>query len=328
MAIDFLIVNNESEFPSETVNHCLICDDRRQSLLFSGHDDRFGYPGTFPILQCPGCGLVYLGVRIYCDAVPQLYQKYYAATPNNAEKKQLSERLKEILKTTPLIYLYQFLINSPDNLYRKFALTPGMRVLDVGSGSVSIGLEARRIINKGGDWLGVDVDLKVCQALQNAGLQSFWGTLEQFQETNQGPFDYIILSQVLEHVYHPRHFLKIVRSLLRPRGNIILSCPNYDSFLRHQHGQRWLHWHIPYHVAHYNRSTLTRLAEETGLRVSMFETVTPAPWLYIQEQMARGARYSLLANRPWRQRWLDIRFAGQHQLDRGDAIVAKLEIAA
>jgi 2-polyprenyl-3-methyl-5-hydroxy-6-metoxy-1,4-benzoquinol methylase len=329
IANDFLNMKKEGEFPTETLDHCLICKDRRQSLLFWGEDDRYGYAGTFPIVKCPGCGLVYLGVRIHAEAVPDLYEKYYVPTSKGHDERRSPGILKAILKKTPLINLYRLLINAQANLYRNLILAPGMRVLDIGSGS-GIGPEVHRILRRGGEWIGVDVDPLVCQALRNAGLQSFRGTIDQFQETNQEPFDYIILSQVLEHVYQPRQFLKSARALLRPRGIIFLSCPNYDSFLRRRYGQRWLHWHVPYHVAHYTRSTLTRLVETTGMRISRFKSFTPADWLYAQEQIGQGSRYhdSLLGKRPWRQRWLDIRFAGQHRLDRGDAFVAKLEIGS
>ena len=161
-------------------------------------------------------------------------------------------------------------------------------------------------------------------------IESFWGTLETYCETNPAPFDYIVLSQVLEHIYQPRQFLMSCKSLLRPGGRIVLSCPNYDSFLREQHGQRWLHWHIPYHVAQYNLHTLTLLAESMGLRISRFATFTPITWFFTQRQLAQGIAYhdSLLDKDRlrWFQRLLDVYLASQHRLDQGDALMAQLEI--
>jgi hypothetical protein len=87
---------------------------------------------------------------------------------------------------------------------------------------------------------------------------------------------------------------------------------------------------LPYHVAQYNRLTLSLLAKSVGLRMVFFQTFTPSNWLYTQEQFAKGAKYSsrrVRKNR-WKQRLVDIRFAIQNHMDRGDAIVAELEVGA
>lgn len=315
-------VGRSSELPVETVDRCLACDDQRQELLFYGSDDRYGYPGSFPIVKCQSCGLVYLGKRIAPAAVGQLYEKYYISTSAAGGK---LAAWKNRLKKIGLLSLCQLIFSSRENPYKLISLKPGLRVLDVGSGVVE---DRQQILQQGGEWLGVDVNPKVCQALQNAGLPGFCGTLEQFYETRPEPFDYVILSQVLEHVYRPRQFLRVARSLLRPHGNIILSCPNYDSFLRQRYERRWLHWHVPYHVAHYNRSTLTQLAQAAGLNIVQFQTFTNSTWLYAQEQLAKGVPYSdgFLAKKRWQQRWLDLRLVSQHRLHRGDVIVARLEV--
>ena len=177
----------------------------------------------------------------------------------------------------------------------------------------------------------MEVDKRKCQALEKAGLKTFCGTVEAFQKTQPLPFDYIILSQVLEHVYQPRQFLTTCRLLLRSGGRIILSCPNYDSFLREQHGKKWFHWHIPYHAAHYSLSSLTFLARSIGLSVTKFYTYTPVTWLYAQKQVARGRAYSdsFLTKHGlrWGQRLLDIYLAPCHRAHKGDALFAELEIS-
>jgi len=314
------------EYPVETVSRCLICDDDRQKLLFRGQDDRYGYPGSFPVVECLGCGLPYLATRPQASAISALYQKYYASGLKEGGGPKPSAGWKESLKNSWLRTLYHYLIKTVD-LYRTFTIAPGQRVLDVGSGlRVS---DAQRLIKAGGEWLAVEVDQSICKALEAAGLQTFHGTLKEYQETAPRPFDYIVLSQVLEHIYQPRRFLEVARSLLRPGGLIVLSCPNSDSSLRQQYGERWLNWHIPYHVAHYNHRTLTLLGERTGLRVSRFQTITPANWYYAQTQIGQGLRFDerWLSQIPWPQRWLDLfRLGPRYRLAQGDALVAQLII--
>jgi hypothetical protein len=89
-----------------------------------------------------------------------------------------------------------------------------------------------------------------------------------------------------------------------------------------------LHWHVPYHVAHYNRQTLTLLAETTGFNLVAFWTSTPAEWYFAQRHMVESlkfksyqpGKFQILQQRP-----LNKRLAPYHKLGRGDAIFAKLQ---
>jgi 2-polyprenyl-3-methyl-5-hydroxy-6-metoxy-1,4-benzoquinol methylase len=198
--------------------------------------------------------------------------------------------------------------------------------LDVGSGLVLP--EVNRLRKLGAQWVGVEIDPEVCRLLASDGVQTYAGTLEDFARTNPEPFDYLVLSQVLEHIYHPQSFLSTARSLLRAGGKIVLSCPNFDSFLRKRYGELWLGWHVPYHVTHYNRQTLDRLAQATGFRISRLLTVTPSNWFQAQRQMAKGLKFrpDFLAKNRSLQRLLDIYLATRHLSLLGDAILAELEI--
>ena len=43
----------DCEFALEKVDQCLVCDEQKQISLFLGQDDRYGYPGSFPVIKCP-----------------------------------------------------------------------------------------------------------------------------------------------------------------------------------------------------------------------------------------------------------------------------------
>ena len=303
--------SNEIGGEFEKVATCLVCGHNQQVFLFNGRDDRYGYPESFPVVKCWNCGLVYLGARPHVTRVGDLYERYYSMVNFEDQKDKQSDNLKVRLKKTPLLTLFRSIKVTREDLYRNISIRPGVRILDIGSG---ISTEnAHNVLLQGGDWVAVEVDERKCRILEQSGLQSFWGTLETYCGTNPAPFDYIVLSQVLEHIYQPRQFLTSCKSLLRPGGRIVLSCPNYDSFLREQHGQRWLHWHIPYHVAQYNHRTLTLLAESMGLRISTFATFTPITWFFTQRRLAQGIAYhdSLLDKDRlrWFQRLFDVLFS-------------------
>ena len=313
----------------EQVSKCLVCGAQSQKFLFQGRDDRYSYPGLFPLVQCPHCGLVYLQVRPDEATISELYKRYYSLGNPQAKNREQSPGWKHLLKKSFIMNVYNWIKITREDLYLNLPIRPGIRLLDIGSGTVPE--NAPEMLRNGVDWLAVEVDERKCDLLQKAGLKTFWGTLQAFAKTNPSPFDYIILSQVLEHVYQPIPFLRACRSLLRPGGRIILSCPNYDSFLRKKSGDRWLHWHIPYHVAHYSHGNVTLLANAVGLHVAGFYTYTPVTWFFAQQQIARGRAYndSFLGRHGlrWGQRLLDCYLAPYHRQHQGDALFAELELA-
>lgn len=319
----------ELEGKVEQVTKCLICGAESQKLLFIGQDDRYGYPYNFPVVECMKCGLAYLAVRPHSDELSKIYQKYYITNIKEGMINGNEKNWKIKLKKLPLKPLYRFCVNPRENLYHGLDIGPNKRVLDIGSGIGTDG--ARQIQRQGSDWFAVEVDANICDILRSEGFSHFCGTLEEFYQTNPEPFDYIILSQVLEHIYEPKQFFKILHALICNNGKIILSCPNYDSFLKKQFGISWLHWHIPFHVAHYNYHTLNLIAQITGFRINKFFTISPITWYYAQLQVAKGNPYSdQWHGKPiirLQQRLLDLRLSRIHQLNQGDALVAELAVA-
>jgi SAM-dependent methyltransferase len=313
----------------EHVPECLVCGALSPKFLFQGKDDRYSYPESFPVVRCPHCGLVYLQRRPQETIIGELYKRYYSLGNPPAREPEKSIGWKLLLKKSFLMNLYHWLKITREDLYNTISFRPGIRILDIGSGAVPEC--APKMLRDGVEWMAVEVDERKCRLLEDAGLTAFCGTLEEFQITQPFHFDYIILSQVLEHVYQPRRFLSLCRALLRSGGKIILSCPNYDSFLRKQHDKRWLHWHIPYHVAHYSHSSLTFLASPIGLNITKFYTYTPVTWFFAQKHLARGKPYDdkYLARHElrWGQRLLDLYLAPQHHLHKGDALFAELQIS-
>lgn len=313
------------DIPTETVDACLVCGGERRQPLFWGHDDRYGCPGSYPVVECLGCGLAYLAIRPQASVLAHIYQTYYSPQLKKTGGSCLGS-FKQRIKKSIIGRFYWELVNPPDNLYRTFQLKPGMRVLDVGSGLPVA--EVPRFVQAGGAWVGVEIDECICRALEAKGLVAYCGTLADFSQTNPNPFDCMVLSQVIEHIYNPREFMRLARDLLKPGGMIVLSCPNYDSFLRRHCKERWLHWHVPYHVAQFNRRTLALLAEASGLRLTRFRTVTPSNWYAAAVQLGRGLPYQegwLRAKNRLNQRLLDKRLASLHNSDLGDALVANLE---
>jgi 2-polyprenyl-3-methyl-5-hydroxy-6-metoxy-1,4-benzoquinol methylase len=78
-------------------------------------------------------------------------------------------------------------------------------------------------------------------------------------------FDLIAVIHVIEHIYDPVAFLRECATHLAPGGSIVLATPDMGSFWRPLMRYRWPFFKIPEHVTFFDRHTLKRLLEASGL---------------------------------------------------------------
>jgi SAM-dependent methyltransferase len=156
------------------------------------------------------------------------------------------------------------------------------RVLDIGCGNgLLLGIARRQ-----GCWaMGVEPNLKMAEHCRRQGFDVSAGMLEEARFPDAS-FDTVILSQVLEHVTSPRETLGEIHRITRAEGRVHIYIPNYDSYLRPIFGRYWHGWHLPFHLYHFNASTLTRLAETTGFRVMKITFTTPTHFLIVSIKSA------------------------------------------
>jgi SAM-dependent methyltransferase len=129
-------------------------------------------------------------------------------------------------------------------------------MLEVGIG---IGFFMELATEKGWDIEGVEPSLAACQYVGEAlKLQVHHGTLEVLH-LPQKHFDVIALRHVLEHIQDPKAFLRELHRLVKDDGIICLVVPNFGGLHSRVEKARWYHLSLPYHVAHYTKSTLTAL---------------------------------------------------------------------
>lgn len=90
------------------------------------------------------------------------------------------------------------------------------------------------------------------------------------------PFDLVVATEVIEHMFDPRALPRFAARVLKPGGHLIVSTP-YHGYLKNlllaltgkmdQHFTAlWAHGHIKF----WSRRTLTRLLEMEGFRVTGF----------------------------------------------------------
>ncbi len=156
----------------------------------------------------------------------------------------------------------------------------GQRVLDIGCGNCQSLLEIKKL---GGNPWGIDPDKNSQKVTRKLGLKFHLGTIHDCKFP-QKYFDLITLSQVLEHEIYPIKLLEECKKFLKPNGKIILSVPNTNSLTSIILRRKWLHWHIPYHLNHFNRKSLKILFKKTNYKIIKINSYTPNSWLILQAQ--------------------------------------------
>jgi len=255
--------------------NCKICGQTVNLLLKNLFDDRHGYPGKFDIYRCSACGFCQTNPEIPEDRIGDIYTQYYP-------RKSIIdvESLKK--QSVQLPSKKAMWLEGVDNTAH-YHIKSGTRVLDIGCGDCT---SIREINAMGAEGYGVEPDRNIKPIVDALGLNVHLGLFFEIPYQDNF-FDYITMSQVLEHIPDPIELLKSLRRILKDGGQVIIGVPNVESRLRKKYGARWLNWHVPYHINYFSRRSLHTLAEKSGYRVSKTLTITPNLWVILQHKMLK-----------------------------------------
>jgi 2-polyprenyl-3-methyl-5-hydroxy-6-metoxy-1,4-benzoquinol methylase len=177
------------------------------------------------------------------------------------------------------------------------AIRPGSLVLDLGC---SQGLLAAPLAEKGVQVVGVDVREPASVSLALA--RYYQRDLEQPLEIPEGRvFDYVVCSDVIEHVIHRPELLASVRRYLKPDGRLLISTPNIAIWFyrlsllvgRFEYGPRGVLDET--HVHLFTRATFRREVENAAFRI-VRERVTALPFEVVFESTGRSGLVRAIAS--------------------------------
>ncbi|MFI5336461.1 MAG: class I SAM-dependent methyltransferase [Opitutales bacterium] len=241
-------------------------------------DFRFRFlVGQDRLVRCHACHFAFLNPQPSDNELAAIYSQNYFLGAGQTAKEPVFARLK--LRTAET-YL--------DQLTAYAGFSHG-RLLEIGSGSGSMLVAAAR---RGFDVTGVEYSEHACQAarqrLAAEGLKGelVGGEIEAIAD-RKGEFDACVLADLIEHVRHPRQFLRMLRGVLRPGAVVLVATPSLDSWSARLMSARWMEFK-PEHLSYFNRRTLERLLRSEG-----FQDLALAPgykilnYDYIQEHFEK-----------------------------------------
>ena len=312
--------------------HCPVCGAANSRPVQTAlYDDRYGYPGTFSLLQCAACGHRWLDADFSPAELQALYTNFYPRSTRSVDQWRPQVELGAVRT---------WLARAKSATYRW--VPRAVKVLDVGCGfGESLGYHQAR----GCEVWGVEADENIRRVAERFGFNVKVGVFSA-ADFSRDYFDFVTLDQVIEHAADPVALLRDAATVLRPGGTVLLSTPNGRSLTAGLLGRRWVHWHSPYHLQLFSRQSLIAAAQAAGLRVRWCRNLTNPrwyhfQWLHLLSRPAPGVPSAFwAAGRPWsRRQWLARKsLSGLDRLGlnhvvaflldgigRGDNLVAALE---
>jgi SAM-dependent methyltransferase len=251
-------------------------------------DRSFDLPGRFSLVRCSNCSLVRLSPRPDSASLPLYYpaEQYEAHRPAGVVKpgRERVGGARRVVRGVVLQSLGYEIDGLPPwtrwmprrfprRLVRQAAYGwegfPARvrrgRALDVGCGN---GRFLERLRHHGWDVAGVDTSPAAARAAREAlGVDVRVGTLES-ASFEQGSFEFVHMSHVLEHLPDPLATLREVARLVAPGGRVYIETPNIDSLGFRWTGEFWFPLEAPRHLWLFSPRTLARALSSVGLSVS------------------------------------------------------------
>ena len=286
----------------EEIN-CNLCGANDAELLYLERDRYMHLPGSFRLVRCRQCGLIYLNPRPTSEEIKAYYPEDYAPYTYVAPEDERS-RIDSLDRA--------FGYWKRARVTAKAHPQPG-RLLDVG-GATGNFLHA---MQQRGPWdvHGLDISPEATRyARERYGLDMFTGELAQAAYPDSY-FDVVTVWDVLEHVHDPAEVLREMHRILKPGGLLLVRVPNADTWDARLFGEYWVGLDAPRHLYVFSPPTLRGLLEKASFQVMQmrslllsYHPVALSVQFWLDERMADGVvkRALLAVNRSRLPRLLTI----------------------
>ncbi len=252
--------------------YCPVCENKKFNTFQKVFDDRYGESNVYNLAKCTKCSHVATYPRISQKELGKLYKKYYP-------RKNIShiDVLKNFKSKEHFLKFFIIWFQGTYNQGQIHA-KEGENVLDIGCGDCSSLLE---IENQGANSFGIEADENVLSISKKLNLKVHIGSIEDNPFPGKS-FDLIIMNQVIEHLPEPDKSLEIIKKRLSPGGRLLMNFPNKDSIWQRLTRTKWINWHIPYHLHHFNKRSFENMITKCGFEIIKSETITPNIWTILQ----------------------------------------------
>jgi len=211
---------------------------------------------TFHLQKCNSCQFVFTNPRPDDKSLPKYYESPEYLSHHSRGMK-------------PVQWVYRVLRHM--NFRKKYFLINKFvakgKLLDIGCGT---GEFLNYFKKKKWEVMGIEPSLPTRDfAIQKYGLDVKDETgLNKLQKDT---FDIVTMWHVLEHVSGLHERIKLIHTLLKPSGYLIIALPNLNSWDAQHYKKYWAAFDVPRHLSHFSERTVKTLAKTHGFK--FIETV-------------------------------------------------------
>jgi 2-polyprenyl-3-methyl-5-hydroxy-6-metoxy-1,4-benzoquinol methylase len=136
-------------------------------------------------------------------------------------------------------------------------------LLDIGCGT---GDFLETALNANWTITGIEPNAQA-RAIANSKTNNAVFQTEYLHQLNPNSFDVITLWHVLEHLPDLEHQIKLVKSLLKPNGTLVIAVPNYKSYDAQHYKNFWAAYDVPRHLWHFSKTAISELVKKENMKL-------------------------------------------------------------
>lgn len=144
-------------------------------------------------------------------------------------------------------------------IFENYDRNDSFSLIDVGCGGGTF-LNSVKHYFPNSNIVGVDVSQSAIDSLEANGIKGICSSLYDFSINQK--FDFIVSSQVLEHLNKPYEYIKKLKNLSHDKTICFIDIPATDSYSAKKYGRYWVHWDLPRHSIMYSQKALKVLFKE------------------------------------------------------------------
>jgi SAM-dependent methyltransferase len=250
-------------FPLVRVN-CPRCGGWDVDHVIQTPDYDLQIDAPFEISLCRTCGHIYTSVRPDRTTLfSKFYPDGYLCYGQRRGVAGLMDRMRMEGQAAQRAKMVEKFVGQRDRV----------TLLDIGCGTGEFIKTCRRRF--GWEVAGIEPNRPLSDALNREGYPVVPSTLED-AEIPAEKYDVVCLFNVLEHLWDSVYSLKRINRMLKPGGMVVAEIPDFDSPSRRRFGRHWFPYHLPRHLSHFTKNSLTGLMNACGFeKVAMLKQFRP-----------------------------------------------------
>jgi SAM-dependent methyltransferase len=198
----------------------------------------------FDLVTCQ-CGLLQTLPRVTGNDLLEIYEKSYAYDFHELVSREKSTRARGLSR----------IVQAQKNMTKVFEFGCAQGEL----------LESFKKLG----WIvsGCEIGEKSQRVCKEKGLDVVLSSAELALDNLDVTTSLFVMSHVLEHIEDPKRFLSQLAEKASPDSRLLLVVPNTSTVRGTLFAKYWGYWQVPVHITHFNKRTLTNLANSSGWRV-------------------------------------------------------------